>query len=275
MRQQRTLRHAIGCAGVGLHSGARVALTLRPAAEGWGIRVRRVDRPGMPVIPARVHNAVATDGTTSLGHHPSVRVRMVEHLMAALSACEIDNLLVDISGPELPVMDGSARPFVLLIECAGMVEQDQAVARLEVLRPVSVSSAVGMVRLEPARTLELAVHGAASSSWPPFVLTVSPEVCKSELVGARARCASDRAGDERFVNEGARHEALDALGDLALLPARLHGRYVASNASAELRCELLRRLVANSRNWRLTGKAQEHPDWPAFLAGPPRLAQAC
>ena len=142
MRQQRTLRQTIGCAGVGLHSGARVAVTLRPAAEGFGIRFRRVDRPGSPAIAARPGHAVRPS-TVSFASpaRAAITVRMVEHLMAALAACEIDNILVELRGAELPAMDGSALPFVRLMECAGTVEQSQPVARLEVLRPIEAVSA--------------------------------------------------------------------------------------------------------------------------------------
>jgi UDP-3-O-[3-hydroxymyristoyl] N-acetylglucosamine deacetylase len=199
---------------------------------------------------------------------------MVEHLMAALAACEIDNLLVDVSGPELPVMDGSAQPFVLLIECAGTVEQDQPVARLEVLRPVSVRSAVGSARLEPAVALELVLKGADTRA---LVLAVSSDRCKSELVGARGPYAIDWSSDARFADESARHEALNAVGDLALLPARLEGRYVASNADPALRCELLRQLLADHRNWRLTGDTHDLSAWSTALHEPvgPALARAC
>ena len=126
----------IGCAGVGLHSGARVGLTLCPAAEGSGIRFRRVDRLGSAPIAASLDNVRGSDPATSLGH-PAGGVRMIEHLMAAFAACEIDNVLVEISGPELPVMDGSALPFVLLMECAGAVEQAAPAAVLELVRPLT------------------------------------------------------------------------------------------------------------------------------------------
>jgi UDP-3-O-[3-hydroxymyristoyl] N-acetylglucosamine deacetylase len=280
MRQQRTLRHVIGCAGVGLHSGARVGLTLRPAAEGFGVRFRRVDRPGSPPIPASIEHvaAAAADGVTSLGERPAAGVRMIEHLMAAFAACEIDNVLVESSGPELPAMDGSALPFVLLIECAGTVEQDRPVMRLEVLRPVSVSSAGAQARLEPGSGLELEVEAGSPASPPArFRFRFSPEACKSELVAAReAACrtgSQDRSGD-RFADEPIRHAALDALGDLALMPARLEGRYAERGNDPALRRSLLRRLLGDRRNWRLRhGSTGELLAFPDSIAGPqPRAA---
>jgi UDP-3-O-[3-hydroxymyristoyl] N-acetylglucosamine deacetylase len=273
MRQQRTLRHAIGCAGVGLHSGARVALTLRPAAEGSGIRFRRVDRPGSPIVPARVHNLVVANGTVGLDHHSGARVQMVEHLLAALLVCEIDNLLIDITAPELPAMDGSARPFVLLIECAGTVEQDQPVPRFELLQPIAVSSTSGYARLEPARRLELVVDCPTSMQGRPFAIMVSPEACKNDLVDARAASVAGAPRGDGRADEAARHEALVALGALALVPAKIDARYVARGADAALRCQLLRRLLADYGKWRLTGSAGQATGWrhtataaPAYLA---------
>ena len=137
---QRTLRHSIGCVGVGLHSGARVALTLHPAPVGHGIRFRRLDRPGSAPIPARFDCVVDTAMCVTLGLPGGPRVAMVEHLMAAMAACEITNAMVEVSGPELPVMDGSAQPFVFLMECAGVDEQPGERPVIEVVRPVSVSS---------------------------------------------------------------------------------------------------------------------------------------
>ena len=227
MRRQKTFRHVIGCVGVGLHSGARVGLTLRPAEPGSGIRFRRVDRPGAPTIPARLDQAVASGDATCLGTRPMPTVRMVEHLLAALAVCEIDNALIDVNGPELPVMDGSALPFVLLIECAGTVEQAEPVAELQVLRTVAVAEGDAEARLEPADGLHLEIAPHLGGD------TVLPELLAGERPardggGARACGAGRRAIG--FPDEPVRHAALDALGDLALLPARLQARYVGANA---------------------------------------------
>lgn len=248
MRRQKTFRHVIGCVGVGLHSGARVGLTLRPAEAGSGIRFRRVDRLGSSPIPARLDHVVEAQSTTSLGRDQVPTVRMIEHLMGAFAACEIDNALVEISGPELPLMDGSAQPFVLLIECAGTMEQDAPVAELEVLEPVAVSEGGRYARLEPAAGLQLSLAACARSK--PFAFSFSPEAAKRELVAARAGA---HGADLRYDDEEARHAALDALGDLALIPARLQARYVASGADAPLRRRLMRRLLQQPDAWRLRG----------------------
>jgi UDP-3-O-[3-hydroxymyristoyl] N-acetylglucosamine deacetylase len=260
MRQQRTLRHVIGCAGVGLHSGARVAVTLRPAAEGSGIRFRRVDRPGSPPIAARPHNATAVAGSTGLASSAGAAVRRVGHLLAALVACEVDNVLVEVSGPELPAMDGSARPFALLVECAGTVEQTRPVPRFEVLRPVEARSGSGWALMQPADALELVVEPAADREGVPALrLTVSPEACKGDLIGARDRACRSGAPERPGAStaETIRHAALEALGSLALIPARIAGRYLERNADAALRCALLRKLLEDRRNWRLSGPASD------------------
>ena len=262
MRQQRTLRHTIGCAGVGLHSGARVAVTLRPAAESTGIRFRRVDRPGTPTIAAHPCNATAAGGIL-LGTGDGGSVRMVEHLMAALAACQIDNVLIDTSGAELPFMDGSAQSFVRLVECAGAVDQELPLGRLEILRPVEFWSASGRARLEPAEDLEIVVETPDGATGPDFALVVSPDRCKREVVAARDSGALDRP---RGVEERVRHLALDALGALALLPAALVGRYVEANAGPAVRCALLRKLLADRRSWRWTGAPSEFGAMPMAWA---------
>ena len=262
MRRQKTFRHVIGCVGVGLHSGARVGLTLRPAEAGTGVRFRRADRPGSAAIPARLDHLREGSGGTGLGTGSTPTVRAIEHLMAALLACEIDNALVEISGPELPLMDGSARPFVLLIECAGTVEQDAPVAQLELLRPIAVAEGGRHARLEPAAGLHLTLTDAAATPARSFAFSFSPEACKRELVAAReAGCLETGNGDPdpRFADEPARHAALDALGDLALIPARLHARYVGTAADAALRRRLLRRLLRERDAWRLTGPTPPPP----------------
>lgn len=260
MRRQRTLRHSIGCVGVGLHSGARVGLTLRPAAEGSGIRFRRLDRPGSAGIPAHCGHLVAASAAgASLGEGEVARVRMVEHLLAALAVCEIDNAQIELGGPELPVMDGSARPFVLLIECAGIVEQSRPAARLEVLRPVSVDEGGRQARFEPAPRLELVLRPLDGAQAPggAFSFLFSPEAGKAELAAARDRrwCPSLLDGSEplRFADEPLRHAALDVLGDLALLPAWPQARYVGHGADHRLRARLMQALLADPTAWRLVG----------------------
>ncbi len=122
--RQTTLRHHIGCVGVGVHSGARVAVTLRPAGPDEGIRFVRIDRAERPTIPGTLGAVVEAEACIVLGNAAGARIAAVEHLMAAFALCDIDNAVVEVSGPEIPVLDGSASPFTFLIECAGRMEQE-------------------------------------------------------------------------------------------------------------------------------------------------------
>jgi UDP-3-O-[3-hydroxymyristoyl] N-acetylglucosamine deacetylase len=136
---QKTLKTPIGCAGIGLHSGARVSLTLYPAPPSHGIVFRRTDVPGdAAIIPATWQNVIDTQLCTVLGNKQGTRLGTVEHLMAALYGCQIDNALIEIDGTEVPAMDGSAAPFVFLIESAGIVDQAAPRRAIKDLREVAV-----------------------------------------------------------------------------------------------------------------------------------------
>ena len=152
LRKQRTLQRIVNCMGVGLHTGRTVSLTLKPAAAGSGIVFRRIDLPGVPEIPARWDHVVDTAMCTTIGIDKVARVGTVEHLMAAFAGCHIDNAIVEVNGPEVPVMDGSAQPFVFLIECAGIVEQDRPQTIIEILKTVRVESDGRVAELAPSDT---------------------------------------------------------------------------------------------------------------------------
>ena len=258
MRQQRTLRHVIGCAGVGLHSGARVGLTLCPAAESSGIQFRRADRPGAQAIRADLDHVVGSDFVTSLRGRTGGDIRMIEHLMAALATCQIDNVLVEITGPEVPVMDGSAQAFVHLVECAGAVDQEEPVQHLQLLRPLSANSVDGHARLEPANGLELVLKRGNGPDARRFAFAFSPEACKQQLVAAR-HGVDGPTPNGPCTDEALRHAALDVLGDLALIPGRLQARYTESGADPVLRRSLLRQLLSDPANCRLTGARPAAP----------------
>jgi UDP-3-O-[3-hydroxymyristoyl] N-acetylglucosamine deacetylase len=126
MIKQKTFKNAIGCMGVGLHSGKKISMTLMPSVPDSGIVFKRTDIfGGGAIIKATWENVVETTLCTTLGNVDGVTVATVEHLMAALSASGIDNAVIEINGPEVPVMDGSAAPFIFLAECAGTVEQNK------------------------------------------------------------------------------------------------------------------------------------------------------
>lgn len=147
--RQHTLRSSIGCVGVGLHSGARTALTLRPADVDSGIRFVRKDQIDKTPISARFDQVCDTTMCTTIGQRDGALVGTIEHLMAALAALQIDNVLIEIDGPEIPIMDGSAQPFIFLIECAGVVPQDRSRRWIEILKPVTATAHGKSARLEP------------------------------------------------------------------------------------------------------------------------------
>jgi UDP-3-O-[3-hydroxymyristoyl] N-acetylglucosamine deacetylase len=279
---QRTLRHSIGCVGIGLHSGARVALTLHPADLHQGIRFRRADRPGSRAIPALCDHVVETGSCTTLGLPGGPRVAMVEHLMAALAACQVTNLLIEVSGPELPIMDGSAQPFIFLMECAGIEVQSAECPVIEIVRPVSVSSDTGWAALEPDSELVLECRIESDNrvvGVQERAHTFRPDLFRSEIAPARTFgfadavedlrlhdhapgsslknavvVAKDRVLNEeglRFRDEFVRHRLLDSVGNLQLAGARLRGRHVSRRADHQLEFRLLKAVFADPANWRL------------------------
>jgi len=283
---QRTLKAPISCVGVGLHCGRRVSLKLCPAEPGQGIVFRRTDINR--AIPARFDNVVDTRLATVLAdpQDPSVRVGTVEHLMAALSAVGIDNVQIEVDGPELPALDGSAAPFVFLLDCAGIQEQSAPRTRIEIRRPVRVSDGDAFAELRPAAVrgmpgLEMAISidfAAPAIGRQALSLHLTAETFRRELSRARTfTLAEDVAqlraaglaqggsldnavvvdaarvlnpGGLRMQDEFARHKLLDAVGDLALAGAPLSGRFIAHRSGHALNNRLLRALFADRSAWR-------------------------
>lgn len=288
--RQRTLKSAIDCVGTGVHSGRRVNLTIRPAGVDHGIVFRRTDLGRS--IDARFDNVIDTRLCTVLADPdmPSARVGTVEHLMAALSALCIDNALIEVDGPEIPILDGSAAPFVFLLDCAGSVEQVAPRKVIEIRRTIRVVAGEGWAELrpvgpanhamQPVLDMDLTIDFSASAIGRQSAsLRLTPASFRHEVAAARtfaqaaevehlqaaglARGGSlDNAivvdganilnpGGLRMDNEFATHKLLDAVGDLALAGALLHGRYVAHRPGHELNNRLLRALFADSAAWRM------------------------
>jgi UDP-3-O-[3-hydroxymyristoyl] N-acetylglucosamine deacetylase len=300
---QRTLRSAISCVGVGLHSGRKVSLTLCPAPPDSGIVVRRTDL-GIDV-PARFDHVIDTRLCTTLGlpGRPDVRIGTVEHIMAALAGCGINNAVLEIDAPEMPILDGSAQDLVFLMDCAGIVEQDAGVEAIEVLRPVRVSHGEAYAELRPGAygfdmSASIAFEAAAIGR-QALTLRLGPTVFRNRLARARtftlveevdqlraaglARGGSlDNAvvvdgadvlnpGGLRMADEFVRHKLLDAVGDLALAGAVLRGRYVAHRPGHTLNYRLLRALFADVANWRFAPTTDAVAGWQTRLpaaAGP-------
>ena len=284
---QRTLKTPIGCVGVGVHSGRKTSLSLNPAPAGHGIVFRRTDL-GVD-IPARFDAVCDTRLCTVIGSGDA-RVGTIEHLMAALSGTGIDNALIEIDGPEVPILDGSSAPFLFLLDCAGIVDQYVPRTMIEILRPIRVTDGDAFAELRPyprasriappVLDMELTIDFAASAIGKQGCsLRLTPNSFRQELSGARTFALAaevaqlQKAGlalggsldnavvvdDDKVLNPGglrmprefARHKMLDAVGDLALAGAALHGRFIAHRSGHALNNKLLRALFADASAWRM------------------------
>lgn len=285
---QQTLKAPIGCVGVGLHTGRRVSLTLRPAPVDHGIVFRRSDLGAD--IPARFDRVVETHLATVLAEGEA-RIGTIEHLMAALAGCGIDNALVEVDGPEPPILDGSSAQFVFLLDCAGCVTQDRPRPVIEILRTARVSDGESFAELRPARSGETGLDMALSIDFAvaaigrqAIALRLTPDSFRRELAEARTftlmeeieqlRAAGYGQGGSldnavvldggrvlnpaglRMPDECVRHKLLDAVGDLALAGVALHGRFVAHRSGHTLNHRLLQALFADQKAWRVATPAR-------------------
>lgn len=275
--RQKTLKRPIPCRGIGLHSGAVVSMLLRPAPADHGIRFLRTDvNDRDPWIDARYDRVVDTRLCTVVGNDDGVRVGTIEHLMAALAGCEIDNAVVEIDAAEVPVMDGSSEPFVFLVECAGTVELDAPRRAFEVLKPITVGDASRGLTLAPADAfsvdfeIDFASPVVARSTLDVRLVngTFKREIAKARTFGFLEDAEKLRAmglalggslentvvvdGDRvlneeglRFDDEFVRHKVLDCVGDLYLAGAPILGRVTATKSGHHTNNEALRALFAD------------------------------
>jgi len=283
MLKQRTLKSTIKTTGVGLHTGARVDLTLRPAAPETGIVFHRVDLPQPVAIPADALNVGDTRLSSSL-EKDGARISTVEHLMSALAGLGVDNLHVDVAGPEIPIMDGSAGPFVFLLQSAGIEEQNAPKRYLRIKEPVGVHQDDKWARFEPHHgfMLDFTIdfpHPVFGSENRHVVIdfaehSYTKEVSRARTFGFMEDVEAMRAAglalggslqnaivlDEtrilnseglRYDNEFAKHKVLDAIGDLYLLGHPLIGAYTAFKSGHALNNALSRALLARTDTWEL------------------------
>jgi UDP-3-O-[3-hydroxymyristoyl] N-acetylglucosamine deacetylase len=279
--KQRSLKNIIRATGVGLHTGDKVYLTLRPAAPDTGIVFRRVDLPEPVTIKAAPEHVQDTRLSSTL-EVDGVRIGTVEHLMSALAGLGIDNVYVDLSASELPIMDGSAGPFVFLLQSAGIVEQNALKKFIRIKKIVEVQDGDKWVRFEPYQGFKMAFtidfsHPVFEHSSQSVVIDFAEDSYIKEVSRARtfgfmrevealramglARGGSlDNAVvvDEyrilnseglRFEDEFVRHKVLDAIGDLYLLGHPLIGSFTAHKSGHALNNRLLRALLADSSAW--------------------------
>lgn len=282
--RQQTLKNSISCSGTGLHSGATVSMTLHPAPTGTGIVFRRTDSDGLGfAVPADVDHVVDATLCTTLGDAAGRTLATVEHLMAALCGSGIDNAFIDVEGPEVPVMDGSAAPFVFLIECAGIVQQNAPRRYIEVLKPIHIESDGRRASLTPDKLFSLDFEidfDSPAIGRQEMTVQLVNGTFKGEISRARtfgfahevdqlrkmglARGGSlDNAvvvGDGivlnedglRYDDEFVRHKILDSVGDLYLAGAPLRARFSGYRSGHALNHDLLRTMFADTTAWRYT-----------------------
>jgi UDP-3-O-[3-hydroxymyristoyl] N-acetylglucosamine deacetylase len=276
MLKQRTLKNTIKTTGVGLHTGARVEIVLRPAAPDTGIVFHRVDLDQPVSLPADAANVGDTRLSSTLKRE-GTSISTVEHLMSALAGLGIDNLHVDVAGPEIPIMDGSAGPFVFLLQSAGVVEQESPKRYLRILSPVEVHDADKWARFDPFNGFKLDFtidfpHPMFGSENRSVVIDFAEhsyvkEVARARTFGFMQEVEAMRAAglglggslqnaivlDEyrvlnseglRYDNEFVKHKVLDAIGDLYLLGHPLIGQYTAFKSGHGLNNALARALQA-------------------------------
>lgn len=277
MLRQRTLKTTVRATGVGLHTGQKVAMALRPAPVDTGIVFCRSDLPGNPAIPARATNVTNTTMATVL-QHGEARVSTVEHLMAALFGLGIDNAFIDVSAEEVPIMDGSAGTFVFLLQSAGVEEQAAAKRYARILKTVEIERGDKKVRLAPfpgfkvGFTIEFRhpVFDASRSTVEvdfaevsfirevararTFGFTQDVELMRSKGLGRGGSLDNALVIDDfrvlnaeglRMEDEFVKHKALDAVGDLYLLGHPIIGAFHGHKSGHELNNLLVRKLLAD------------------------------
>ena len=297
MLRQRTLKSAIRATGVGLHTGEKVAMTLRPAQPDTGIVFRRIDLP--QPVDIRADAAKVTDARlcSTLEDH-GVKVATVEHLMSAFAGLGIDNAYVDLTGAEVPIMDGSASPFVFLIQSAGIEEQPVAKRFLRIRQAVEVADGDKWARIEPYDGFRLSfsivfdhpvLEKSVQSTTVDFAETsYVKEVARARTFGFMQDVEALRSNglalggsmdnaivmDEyrvlnvdglRYNDEFVKHKVLDAVGDLYLAGRPIIGSFSAHKSGHALNNRLLRELLVRRDAWDLVSFDRQEDAPPAFI----------
>lgn len=295
MIQQRTLKKVIQATGVGLHSGDTVLLTLRPAPVNTGIIFRRTDLLPMVSIQASYKNVTETTLCTTLSDQ-GVKIATVEHLLSAFAGLGIDNAYIDVNAPEIPIMDGSAAPFVFLIQSAGIKEQSEAKRFIRILKPLRIEDGDRFVQFAPYNGYKITFtidfehpvfnDKPQTATFDFSVTSYVQKVCRARTFGFLADYEKLREAelakggsldntivvDEyrvlnddglRFESEFVSHKVLDAIGDLYLLGSGLIGAFEGYKSGHELNNRLLCALMAHQEAWEYTAfEATHYPNHP-------------
>ncbi|WP_367606488.1 UDP-3-O-acyl-N-acetylglucosamine deacetylase [Legionella sp. W05-934-2] len=299
MIKQRTLRKIIQATGVGLHSGKKGLLTLKPAPINTGIVFRRTDLDPVVEIPAVYDNVSDTMLCTSLSYQ-NVKVATVEHLLSAMAGLGIDNAYVDVDSPEVPIMDGSAAPFVFLIQSAGIIEQEAARKFIRIKKTVRVEDGDKFTEISPYDGFKVGFtiaydHPVFNDKPQRSVFDFSStsyikEVCRARTFGFLSDYEKLRENDLakggsldnaivvdeyrvlnedglRFDNEFVSHKVLDVIGDVYLLGCGLIGAFEGHKSGHEMNNRLLRALMARKDAWEYTYfNAKNYAEAPASLS---------
>lgn len=281
MLTQRTLKNVIRATGVGLHTGEKVLMTLRPAPVNTGIVFRRVDLDPVFEIPADPHQVGDTALSTTLVDQ-GVRVATIEHLMSALAGLGIDNLYVDLTAAEVPIMDGSSGPFAFLIQSAGIAEQRSPKRFIRICKTVEVKSGDKWVRFEPFDGFKVNFtidfdhpairRGSCEADLDFSTTSYLKEIARARTFGfmrdieylRQRNLALGGSMDNavvlddfrvlnpnglRYEDEFVKHKVLDAIGDLYLLGRNIIGKFTGYKSGHELNNQLLRVLLADATAW--------------------------
>jgi len=281
---QTTLKNTVGFSGIGLHTGRVVKMTIHPASAQYGIWFRRTDLDGDTLIPARWDAVSDSQLCTKITNAAGVSVSTIEHIMAALSGCGVQNVLIEIDGPEVPVLDGSSAQFVKALVAVGLQRLAAPVRAIEVLETVEVRHGLAMARLEPADSLHIDFHidfadKSKTIGRQTKTLNMANGAFVRELSDSRTFCLQSDVemmrdaglalggsvenavvidgdtvlspGGLRHRDEAVRHKMLDALGDLALAGAPMLARYTGHRAGHALTNKLLRKLFATPGAYRM------------------------
>ncbi|MCI6907034.1 MAG: UDP-3-O-acyl-N-acetylglucosamine deacetylase [Succinatimonas sp.] len=285
MIKQRTIAKAVSLTGIGLHSGAKVQVSFRPAPANTGLVYTRVDLNPSVTIKCSADSVRDTQLCTALVNEQGVRISTVEHLTAALSALGIDNLYIDVNAPELPVMDGSAQPFIYLFGSTGIKELSESKKFLRVVRKVRVENEGKWAELTPSESgfhLDLQIdfnHPAMDKEKQHFAMNFTGEAFAHDVSRARTFCfmrdvefmhshnlalggSLENAvvlDDHRVINpEGLRyedefvkHKLLDAIGDLYMDGHSILGNFKAYKTGHDLNNRLLRAFLSDSANYQI------------------------
>ncbi len=278
---QYTIRRSVSCCGIGLHTGRPVTMTLKPAAANSGIRFFRSDLVAEKAVPAHMNKVVDTTLATTIGEGEA-KISTTEHLLAALRASGIDNVHIDIDAHEVPIMDGSAGPFVHLLQRGGRKQQRALRRILRITRPITVTDGEKSIRIEPYDGFKVTgriCFGDNVINEQSYSVEVTPERFSNEIARARTFGFVEQVeqlwrnglalggnlnnviaihwdgqsilNEEglRFDDEFVRHKVLDLIGDMALLGGPVLGHVIADRSGHGLHLELMQSIVDNPHCW--------------------------